>query len=594
MATLHRLTVRGFKSIRSLEEFEVRGINVLIGANGAGKSNLLDVFRSVSELASGRWQVHVKQEGGADALLYGGRRKTPNLEIALSFDRGHYCYGFSAEAAGDDLVLGREWLSPGAAQAAEPLAARRLLSGRSSGWSVEAVGDNPKDLAIYRLSTYALSGIGDWRVYHFGDTSRVSGMRCPQEARDNLRLKADGSNLAPFLRFLRERHPRRLQDIVETVRIAAPFFGDFVYRKDVEERVELEWYHRDDRDTPLGPGQISDGLLRFVCVATVLLQPPELQPDPIMIDEPELGLHPLALGLLAEMVRRASDARRVIVSTQSADLVSEFEPEDVVVVNRRDGESVREVGFGRLAGLAEGVLGGTALEGGGCRRRAGALIWVVVVCEGRTERDFVMQILGPELADSNVFVEARLIPTSPKGKGGALSGQRVLRFLSNALRQRGDTHVTTFFDLYGLPSDFPGFTGSPPDPLDRAAAIEASLHKEVVRAARCRPHRFLPHIQPYEFEALLFSDTSHFAREQREWEQGTDELAAARRGAASPEHINDGPDTHPSARLERLSGYRKVRDGTAVARRIGLDRIRRECAHFAEWVARLESLPALG
>ena len=144
-----------------------------------------------------------------------------------------------------------------------------------------------------------------------------------------------------------------------------------------------------------------------------------------------------------------------------------------------------------------------------------------------------MQILGPELADSNVFVEARLIPTSPKGKGGALSGQRVLRFLSNALRQRGDTHVTTFFDLYGLPSDFPGFTGSPPDPLDRAAAIEASLHKEVVRAARCRPHRFLPHIQPYEFEALLFSDTSHFAREQREWEQGTDELAAARRGAAA-------------------------------------------------------------
>ena len=135
MATLHRLTVRGFKSIRSLEEFEVRGVNVLIGANGAGKSNLLDVFRSVSELAGGRWQVHVEQEGGADALLYGGRRKTPRLEIALSFDRGHYYYSLSAEAAGDDLVLGREWLSPGAAQEAEPVTARRLLSGRSSGWS---------------------------------------------------------------------------------------------------------------------------------------------------------------------------------------------------------------------------------------------------------------------------------------------------------------------------------------------------------------------------------------------------------------------------------------------------------------------------
>ena len=205
-----------------------------------------------------------------------------------------------------------------------------------------------------------------------------------------------------------------------------------------------------------------------------------------------------------------------------------------------------------------------------------------------------MQILGPALAGSHVFVEARLIPTSPKGKGGALSGQRVLWFLSNALKQRRDTRVTTFFDLYGLPSGFPGFTGSPPNPLDRAAAIETSLHAEVVRVARCRPDRFLPHIQPYEFEALLFSDTSHFAREQPEWEQPAEELAAARRGAASPEHINDGPDTHPSARLKRLPGYRKVRDGTAVVERIGLDRIRRECAHFGEWLTRLESLPVLG
>ena len=115
-----------------------------------------------------------------------------------------------------------------------------------------------------------------------------------------------------------------------------------------------------------------------------------------------------------------------------------------------------------------------------------------------------------------------------------------------------------------------------------------------MRVARCRPDRFLPHIQPYEFEALLFSDTSHFAREQPEWEQGADELAEARRGAASPEHINDGPDTHPSARLDRLAGYQKVRHGTALTQRIGLDRIREECRHFAGWVSRLESLPALG
>ena len=152
-----------------------------------------------------------------------------------------------------------------------------------------------------------------------------------------------------------------------------------------------------------------------------------------------------------------------------------------------------------------------------------------------------MQILGPALAGSNVFVEARLIPTSLAGRGGALTGQRVLRFLRDTLRQRSDTHVTTFFDLYGLPSDFPGVAASSLDPVDRATAVEASLHAAVVRVARCRPDRFLPHIQPYEFEALLFSDTSHFAREQREWEQPAEELAAARRRATSPEHINEGP-----------------------------------------------------
>ena len=221
------------------------------------------------------------------------------------------------------------------------------------------------------------------------------------------------------------------------------------------------------------------------------------------------------------------------------------------------------------------------------------MIFVVVVCEGPTERDFVVQMLGPALAGSNVFVEARLIPTSRHARGGALNGPRVLRFLRDVLRQRKDTHVTTFFDLYGLPSDFPGIATTARDPLDRASAIEASLHKDVVREAGCRPDRFLPHIQPYEFEALLFSDTSQFAREQSEWARWAADLATARRVAASPEHVNDGPDTHPSARLERLAGYHKARHGPAVAGRIGLDRIRHECRHFAAWLSRLESLPAL-
>ena len=172
--------------------------------------------------------------------------------------------------------------------------------------------------------------------------------------------------------------------------------------------------------------------------------------------------------------------------------------------------------------------------------------------------------------------------------------QRILRLLRDTLRQQRDTYVTTFFDLYRLPSEFLRLGGSSSDPLERAATIEEALHEEVVLVAQCLPDRFLPHIQPYEFEALLFSDTSHFAREQPEWEQPAEELAAARRAAASPEHINDGRDTHPSARLARLAGYDKVRHGPALAERIGLDCIRRECTHFGKWLTRLESLPVMG
>ncbi|MCY4374868.1 MAG: DUF4276 family protein [Spirochaetaceae bacterium] len=210
--------------------------------------------------------------------------------------------------------------------------------------------------------------------------------------------------------------------------------------------------------------------------------------------------------------------------------------------------------------------------------RARAICWTCSLTE----------VLGPHLAGRNLYLARRLVPTSA---GGRVNRQRILR---DTLRQRQDTYVTTFFDLYGLPSDFPGPVASSADPLERAAAIEEALHEEVVRVTQCRPDRFVPHIQPCEFEALLFSDTSQFAREQPAWAGSVAELAVAGRRAGSPEHINDGSKTHPSARLERLSGYRKVRDGTAVARRIGLCRIRRECAHFADWVARLESLAALG
>jgi hypothetical protein len=222
---------------------------------------------------------------------------------------------------------------------------------------------------------------------------------------------------------------------------------------------------------------------------------------------------------------------------------------------------------------------------------------VIVFGEGRTEEAFLRNVLGPPLADQGIYIRPRLIPTSPLGRGGALSAGRVLRHLRNTLRARADAYVATFFDLYALADDFPGVAAAKAvaNPLERASKVEAALSEAVVRAAQCRPERFLPHIQPFEFESLLFADTNRLVELEPGWVDAAQLLRAARTAATSPEHINDGPETHPSARLKALlrPQFQKVLHGPAAAQRIGLDRIRRECEHFHNWLARVERLKPL-
>ena len=164
------------------------------------------------------------------------------------------------------------------------------------------------------------------------------------QANDTIRLKPDAANLAAYLRKLKTTPfwESSYQRIVETIRLAAPFFGDFVIRDDEPDgaaptTVELEWTERGRPDTPWKAHVLSDGTLRFICLATLLLQPPQLMPDIILIDEPELGLHPYAINLLAQMLKRAAETKQVIVSTQSVELLNAMSPEDVVVAGRDNG-----------------------------------------------------------------------------------------------------------------------------------------------------------------------------------------------------------------------------------------------------------------
>ena len=344
MAFIDRLTVKGFKSIQVLEDFELYGLNVLIGANGAGKSNLLSLFRMLEHLAVKRLQLFVKEQGGPDLLLFGGRKRTTDISADLVFGKGKCRYRFSLEpTSGDMTAFANEWVLPEVPESIERVApgAFPTVNGGTS-WTGGYEEARVADCRAGDFASYVLPEMQRWRVFHFQDASRLANVRQPSAVRDNLRLKEDAGNLAPFLRRLRERHPAEYRRVVEAVRIAAPFFGDFVYRedRDMDGRMELEWFHASDPDTVLGQRHISDGMLRFVCLATLLLQPIELQPTVILIDEPELGLHPAALTVLAEILQSTSDERQVIVATQSADLVSDLDPEQVVVVDRKEEASV--------------------------------------------------------------------------------------------------------------------------------------------------------------------------------------------------------------------------------------------------------------
>ena len=329
MARLDRLTVRGFKSIRALEDFDLRGLNVLIGPNGAGKSNFISLFHMLAQIIAERLQSFVAEQDGPDALLFGGRKRTERIDVHLKFARN--AYHFSLAPAGKNLAFDQELTlffgDYGNSQ-------RTLGRGHMES-NLHSAVKNKKDT----FAPYIRNALAQWRVYHFHDTSATAKMRHASAMRDNLRLKPDASNLAAFLRRLRERAPDNHRQIVETVRLAAPFFGDFVYREDETENIELEWLEANDPDTVLGPRQLSDGTLRFICLATLLLQPAHHQPDLILIDEPELGLHPYAVTLLTEMLRQASDLKQIIVSTQSTDLINQLSPEDIVVVDRKDGAS---------------------------------------------------------------------------------------------------------------------------------------------------------------------------------------------------------------------------------------------------------------
>lgn len=336
MNTLNWLSVAGYKSIRRLE-LALRNLNVFIGANGSGKSNLLSVFRLLAwqfSTPTGRLQEYIGRNGGANAILHDGSKITQDIEIDLNLlsDHGPIDYFCRlSHTAADTLAFTDECcqLANDNSKPAEIFLdmGHGTLAGHFES-KLLFLADDPKNWAA-RIVLDTLKRIS---IYQFHDTSFNSRIRGKWSVGDYLTLKEDGANLASVLLHLQSANPQYYRISVDSIRAIVPFFEDFSLH-DEHGYVLLRWREKGS-DKEFDVSQASDGMLRAMALVTLLNQPPQNLPSVLIIDEPELGLHPSAIEIISGMIRNVARHVQVIVSTQSLQFVDEFEPEDIVVVDR--------------------------------------------------------------------------------------------------------------------------------------------------------------------------------------------------------------------------------------------------------------------
>lgn len=330
---LDSISVDGFKSIASSRELALGPVNLLIGSNGSGKSNFIDLFSFLQAIRFGRLQEFVRRAGGADRILHFGSKSTDLVHIHVSLENTSLQYELSLIATDDDTLRPDTETVYLRERHSMPGLREHALSGRlgEAGISLPYVPEHVEDLR---------QSMGAWRLYHFHDSGSTSSMRKTADVNDNRYLRPNASNLAAFLYYLSLKHDNAYNMIRRTVRLVAPFLDDFILQPLAlnEDMIRLEWRHKGS-DAYFDVASFSDGTLRFIALATLLLQPESIRPRILIIDEPELGLHPYAITLFSSLVKQVSTETQVILATQSSLLLDHFRPEDVLVVDRVHGQS---------------------------------------------------------------------------------------------------------------------------------------------------------------------------------------------------------------------------------------------------------------
>jgi len=327
---LKHIKVEGFKSIAELD-LPMENINILIGANGAGKTNLISLFTFLSHLSQGKLRSYVLSEGGAERFFHFGTRHTDQMMFDLEVGANGYHVEFLPNLDDDSLVFCKEYCTIITSSRQWNLYPKKGESGFVSG---EQEDSEP-------VKKYTREFLEKCRVYHFHDTSNQARFKKTNKLANDYYLEKDAANISPFLYYLKTSEIACYQQIVSAIQTVAPFFHDFYLEptgEDGDENILLRWTHT-QHETPFSANVLSDGTARFICLATLFLQPVSRRPDTIILDEPELGLHPAALAVLADIIQVTAQETQVICSTQSVEFANFFAPEDFIVVDAKEGVS---------------------------------------------------------------------------------------------------------------------------------------------------------------------------------------------------------------------------------------------------------------
>ena len=334
MRRLKSLSVAGFKSIKD-DTIELGALNVLIGGNGVGKSNWISVFKFLREIVENNLQLSASSSGARN-LIYKSGKEADSISIRALYVEPiingngslENSYNIKLNVTDEDNLI----------FAYESVGFQRKPEFQNSIIKPLGVGHSESKLIKSPTGTasWVAHDLTSYRIYHFHDTSATASVKQPQDIEDNKVLYMDAGNLAPYLYWMKQKFSDHFDAIESAVRQIAPFFDKFELNpsKNNPDKIRLEWREK-NWEQNLNPHLLSDGTLRFMCLATLLLQP--ILPNMILLDEPELGLHPAGIKQLAELLKEAAERTQLFVATQSVTLINQLELDNIFVADRIDG-----------------------------------------------------------------------------------------------------------------------------------------------------------------------------------------------------------------------------------------------------------------